>query len=656
MHRRRFLTGAARSAAAFGVLRQLGGCRKATPSAESKLASPGDAFSAIRDRYFVRVLQLYPVTSTYLGGDGYDSALATTNGTLRNWSPDAIKSEAAFYREIERARQAIDPGRLEPPERIDHTVLGAQIAFMLRQLEERRYYERAVDTYIAEPFRGIDWQLQQMSATSDGQGTESEWELVVKRLESIPSYLAVAQANLTSGRQEGNLPDRRLVQYDGIAGSDANDQFFRTALPATTEAYLGKRQFAPRMLAAVTRASGRAADAFQEFTEFLQKTYDQSERTNRYAAGEAEYDWRLTHCLHMPRSSAELWDYGAEQVALYESRLYEVAREVAGSAKLDVDLDNASARRAAVRRIMQHLSSDSPKNDDELLRWYRDTGGRAVSYGREQHLFDVPAEYRLDVVFTPPVLRSSLDAAYYPAPPFKRSGVGRFYLTPTGNDPGQLKVNNRASVADTAVHEGFPGHDWHYKYMTEHAADISNIRWLTPGAVEDSSSMWEDSMAIEGWALYAEDLMAEPTPGNSHGFYSAAEHLYELQGQLLRAARVRIDVGIHTGRLSFDEAVDYFTEHVQFYPYACAHAARDPVAKALCQTATRAMYRYSKWPTQAVTYNLGKQEISELRDAAHQRAGAGFSTRAFHERLMRMGTIPVGYYRDEFLAAGQPAS
>ncbi len=655
MHRRRFLTGAARSAAALGVLRQLSGCRKAAPSAESKLASPGDAFTAIRNRYFVRVLQLYPVTSTYLGGDGYDSALAAVNGTLRNWSPDAIKSEAAFYREIERARQAIDPGRLEPSERIDHTVLGAQIAFMLRQLEERRYYERAVDTYIAEPFRGIDWQLQQMSATSDGQGTESEWELVVKRLESIPSYLDVAQTNLTSGRQQGNLPDRRLVRYDGTDGSDANDQFFRTALPATAEASLGKRQFAPRMLAAVTRASGRAADAFHAFTEFLRKTYDHSERTNRYAAGEAEYDWRLTHCLHMPQSSAELWEYGAEQVALYEATLYEVARELASSAKLDIDLGNASARRAGVRRIMQHLSNDSPKNDDELMKWYRDTGARAVSYGRDHRLFDVPAEYRLDVIFTPPVLRSSLDAAYYPAPPFKRSGVGRFYLTPTGNDPGQLKVNNRASVADTAVHEGFPGHDWHYKYMTMHAADISNIRWLTPGAVEDSSSMWEDSMAIEGWALYAEDLMSEPSEGNPHGFYSAAEHLYELQGQLLRAARVRIDVGLHTGRLSFDEAVDYFTEHVQFYPQACAHAARDPVANALCETATRAVYRYSKWPTQAVTYNLGKQQISQLRDAARQRAGAGFSTRAFHERLMRMGTIPVGYYRDEFLAAGQPA-
>jgi uncharacterized protein (DUF885 family) len=211
-------------------------------------------------------------------------------------------------------------------------------------------------------------------------------------------------------------------------------------------------------------------------------------------------------------------------------------------------------------------------------------------------------------------------------------------------------VNNRASVADTAVHEGFPGHDWHYKYMTEHAAAISNIRWLTPGAVEDSSAMWEDSMATEGWALYAEDLMAEPVEGRPHGFYSAAEHLYELQGQLLRAARVRIDVGIHTGRMTFDQAVEYFTEHVQFYPGACGRASADPVARALCETATRAVYRYSKWPTQAITYNLGKSEIVALRQATERREGPAFTARGFHERLMRMGTIPVGYYRAEFLA------
>jgi uncharacterized protein (DUF885 family) len=300
---------------------------------------------------------------------------------------------------------------------------------------------------------------------------------------------------------------------------------------------------------------------------------------------------------------------------------------------------------------MEHLSADSPKDDDELFRWYRETGVRAVAYGRTHQLFDIPADYKLDVVPTPPVLRSTLDAAYYPAPPFKKTGVGRFYLTPTGNDPAALKAQNRASVADTAVHEGFPGHDWHYKYMTEHAAEISNVRWLTPGAVEDSSSMWSDSMASEGWALYSEELMAEPVEGRPYGFYDAGEYLYELQGQLLRAVRIRIDVGIHTGRMSFDEAIDYFTAHVDFYPNARSAASQDPAARATAEGALRAIYRYSKWPTQAITYNLGKSAILALRDALRKKQGAQFSERAFHERLMRMGTIPASYFGEAFLAS-----
>jgi uncharacterized protein (DUF885 family) len=232
------------------------------------------------------------------------------------------------------------------------------------------------------------------------------------------------------------------------------------------------------------------------------------------------------------------------------------------------------------------------------------------------------------------------------APPFKKSGVGRFYLTPTGNDPAQLRLKKRASIADTAIHEGFPGHDWHFKYMTQHANQISNVRWLTPGAVEDSSSMWSDSLAAEGWGLYAEELMAEPVANRPYGFYTPAEYLYELQGQMTRAVRVRVDVGIHTGRMTFDEARDYFVAHAELYPGACG--LKDPDARAACDAADRAIYRYSKWPTQAIAYNLGKNAIVSLRDEVKKQMGTDYSPKTFHQRFMRMGTVPVVFFRDAF--------
>jgi uncharacterized protein (DUF885 family) len=190
--------------------------------------------------------------------------------------------------------------------------------------------------------------------------------------------------------------------------------------------------------------------------------------------------------------------------------------------------------------------------------------------------------------------------------------------------------------------------------MTEHKDQISNIRWLTPGAVEDSSAMWSDSMATEGWGLYSEELMSEPVPNHKYGFYSPGEYLYELQGQLLRAVRIRVDVGLHTGRMTFDDAIDYFTEHVLFTPGARSRAATDPAAKAAFDSATRAIYRYSKWPTQAITYNLGKNAIVELREACKARGGSGFSEKKFHERFMAQGQIAVAYIRDQFLAECGP--
>jgi uncharacterized protein (DUF885 family) len=606
------------------------------------------------------------VTATYLGGEGYDPSLTRINGRLRDWRPDALEAERQFYQGIEAERARIDPATLSPGARIDHAVLGAQVAFLIRQSGELRSYERCIDTYVAEPFRGVDWQIQGMTEAggpavgrsddsgheTGARGTEEEWGLVVERVRAIPAYLESARANLLAGKKSGNLPDHRMVAKDGVNGSKANADYFGKTLLESARGYLGKQPFAEAAFGDLTTAARLAADAWESFAGFLLSTFDAKDIVDRFAVGEAEYAWRVKNCLRLDRNLEDLYAYGADQVAHYESQIFEVAEVVAKEAGMNLPFSTDTDRRASVRAVMDYLSKDSPKNDDELFQWYRAAGERAVAYGRAQKLFDVPDDYRLEVIPTPPVLRSTIDAAYYPAPPFKKTGVGRFYLSPTGNDPAALKLNNRASVADTAVHEGFPGHDWYYKYQTQHAKEISNLRWFTPGAVEDSSSMWQDSMPSEGWGLYSEELMAEPAGGKPYGFYTAAERLYELQGQLLRAVRVRVDVGIHTRRMTFDQAVDYFAEHVEFHPGARAAAAKDPGARAIMDSAERALYRYSKWPTQAITYNLGKTQIIELRETLRKRQGAKFSPRAFHERFIGMGTIPVGYFREGFVAGG----
>src|SRR5262249_8404325 len=188
--------------------------------------------------------------------------------------------------------------------------------------------------------------------------------------------------------------------------------------------------------------------------------------------------------------------------------------------------------------------------------------------------------------------------------------------------------------------------------------EISPVRWLTPGAVEDSSSMWQDSMAAEGWALYAEALVAEPAAGAPRGFYTPEEHLYQLRGELLRDLRGRIDTGIHTGRLSCDAAVTLSPEIVDFLPGSCRDAAavKAEAKQSSCAGARAALRRYARWPTQAITYRLGKDQILQLRRRARQVLGTRFSVQRFHLEFMKQGTIPAGYFADELLHALRSAA
>jgi uncharacterized protein (DUF885 family) len=71
-------------------------------------------------------------------------------------------------------------------------------------------------------------------------------------------------------------------------------------------------------------------------------------------------------------------------------------------------------------------------------------------------------------------------------------------------------------------------------------------------------------------------------------------------------------------------------------------------------SAGRAMYRYSKWPTQAIAYNLGKNAIIDLREQFKAARGSAFTAKDFHERFMSMGTIPVAFFKDSFLSGEVP--
>ena len=651
---------------AFTLIAAMAACTSSKPAEQTMNNSSDNEFKKIHDAYVVEFLRRNPTVNTYLGGAGLDPSLKDVDGTLRDHSAGALEAEDRWLADTQKAFEGLDPNKLSANRRIDREVAIAQIKFLVHQHQVRRYQERALDTYTDEPFRAIDWQLQGMTETGEKTyGTHEEWSLVAKRLSAIPRYLGIAQEQLLAGIKSNNTPDSRVLKRNGIDTSEADAKYFAETLPKLAEERVTGAQ-REQLLAQIRDFSKQAAEAYRGLGAFVAKTFfNQGESDylrqvlvhwdikpefagDRFAMGEAEYDWALKNNFRIDKTAAQLYEEAWPIVEATQKQMIDLAREIGKTHGWTLPAEGP----AAVRAVFDELSKDYPKSDAEMVSWYRDAAFRLVDSARKTGIFDVPADYKLDVVETPGPLRASIDgAAYYPAPPFKTTGVGRFYVTPTDNDIAALKSNNRSALADLSAHEGFPGHDWYYKVMTQYKDQIGSVRWLTPGAVEDSSSMWEDSMSAEGWALYAEALMAEPQTGAPQGAYTPEERLYQLQGKLYRDLRVRVDTGIHTGRMGYDDAVDLFSQVVDFLPGGCrdtAATAKDD-KRASCKAAEGAIFRYSKWPTQAITYRLGKDQIYSLREEASKLLGDRFSAKTFHLLFIKQGTVPAGYFRDELL-------
>jgi uncharacterized protein (DUF885 family) len=640
------------------------------PAQSAANAQPsGDAaFATLEHEYVVYFMQRFPVVATYLGGSEFDPALPGIDAKLRDYSAAALTAEDAALTQFKQRFTALDDASLSARRRIDRSVAVAQIEFLLRQHSVRKYQQRSVDSYMDEPFRGVDWQIQGMTSTGDNTyGTTEEWRRVIDRVRAVPAYLDAAKAQLNAGIDAKNTPDWRMLIKSGIEIPVADAEYFAKTLPGLAEQDITGAD-KERLQAEVRTAGKAASDAYLAFRDYVATTFFDNPkksdpsglkaafREDRFAMGSDEYNWALRNNLRLTDTADQLYDASWPIVEKTRDDMVALAKQIAAAHEWKVADDGHDA----VAIVFDKLSGEAPKTDAQMIQNYVDVGRRLVDYARRTGLFAVPDDYKLDVTVTPPPLRSGIDgAAYYPAPPFKSTGVGRFYVTPTGDDVEALKQgHNRYAIADLAAHEGFPGHDWDYKVMAQYRDQISPVRWLTPGAVEDSSSMWEDSMAAEGWALYAEGLVAEPQQGAPEGFYLPEERLYQLKGLLYRNLRVRIDTGLHTGKLGFDDAVTLFSEVVDFMPGSCSDAKllKQAAKRTSCSGAQSAVNRYSRWPTQAITYRIGKDQIVALRERARQELGDKFSEQRFHLEFMKQGTIAAGYFGDELVGVLKAAS
>ena len=285
----------------------------ATSKAAKKKASlpKASAFAALRAEYLKEFLERFPVVATYLGAEGLDSAYAALDGKLRDYSPVALRAERDTWAGFRTRLAKIDVKTLAEPDRIDASVMGSQLAFLVHNLD-RRVHEKALDVFLEEPLRGVEWALQGLAPGAGGtRGTKAEWQGIAARTAAVPAYLKTALANVRRGASGNAIPDRRLI-ITAVDAAESTAVYFEKSLAEKLASWGADLDAGTK--ASVVAAGPSAAAAFREFRNGLLdlffepggKALKPAFDRDRFAAGEAEYSWALKNNLGVTRTPREL--------------------------------------------------------------------------------------------------------------------------------------------------------------------------------------------------------------------------------------------------------------------------------------------------------------------------------------------------------------
>lgn len=331
--------------------------------------------------------------------------------------------------------------------------------------------------------------------------------------------------------------------------------------------------------------------------------------------GEAAYSRMLREQHLLPYDAPGLWKYAQSQFDATVRELEALARTIDPKKNW--------------RQIADEVKQDHPE-PLRMIEAHQEVVDKAKAHLIGKELMTLPVRETCTVVRRVPTAGNN---PYYgnfsgaTARPPATDGTlrGEWHINPF--DPAWDAQKQRDYLTEhdwgviyvTAPHETYGGHHVQILYQ------MQNPRRLRQ---RQSTSMFS-----EGWGLYNEQLFQET------GFLPSARlHLRQLQLRLWRNARVIYDVGMQTGRMSRDEAITLMTDQVGFLRWAAEAEVDSAIAR----------------PGYFIGYFMGMSEILEMREEFKQRRGAAFTLKDFHDRLLRIGSMPPALVRDALMEGIAP--
>jgi len=519
------------------------------------------------------IVMLDPVLGTFAGIEGQH------NGLLPPTGPEVrqrIICEARAQAQTMHERVA----GASPDEQIDADLALGGVRGLEILEGALHCFDRDPDWYVNSAVQGI-YALLLWTDLHE----RTRLEHMIARLEAVPGFLKTGMAQIVSPPEV--LLDNAEGDAEGAVdffGDDLAKFIAEVQDPATRERLSQGRQ--------------RSLQALQEFRRFLETVRPNS--TQDFAIGREAFDALLTDVHRLPLQSHELLEMGFEISARTEAEMVDLSQQCAGHPRWWEALEALKGR---------HPSREG------LLDACRDMTLQAERFAREVNLVDMSNTGPLIIRETPAFARTNLPfAAYIQAPPMAASGNSEFWVTPIadGLEPEALeRALQRRHIGKqmiSAVHEAYPGHHLQACYGATVKRPLRHL--------------FASTLLLEGWALYCEDLMMreefladDPQAG--------LLRIFQLCFSLYRSLRIVIDVSLHCGGMTRQQAVELLVDR---------HVLSEGEAEA------EVMY-YCSAPTQPMSYTVGKVLVQRLVERCLAEDPQG-GLAAAHRRVLAPGLLP----------------
>ncbi len=552
-------------------------------------------WNTVVDDYLDKVyFPLNPTTATQYGIHKYDSE-------IEDYSESGRDAEARKLRAFAARVEQFPAEGLRPVDAADREILLGRLKSDLLTLEKIRPLEKNPDFYSGGVTSSIYVLMSRKFAPAD-----ERLRSAVAREKKIPGILALAKDNLKNPPRI--YTEIAIQQLPGIVG------FYEKDVPL---AFADAKD--PEVKAEFAKSNAEVIAALKKYEEWL-KTDLLARSNGDFRIGAENFSKKLHYEDMVDAPLDRLLEVGMGDLRKNQAAMREVAKEIAPD--------------KTPEQVMADLGAMHPAAD-KLIGTFRGTFDGLVSFIQQKYIITIPNGSRPIVQETPPFERATTTASMDTPGPFETKATEAYFnvtLPQPADSPAEaaslMAGFNIGTIVSTSTHETFPGHFMQYLWTERAPTKLRKAFYANTNA--------------EGWAHYCEQMMldegyGQPGTGAKDALESKYIRLGQLQDALLRDARFVVGIKMHTGKMSFEEAKEFFVkEGYQTSKIADIEAKRgtsDPT------------YLY---------YTLGKLQILKLREDYKKKTGNTFVLGKFHDEFMSQGEPPVAVVRKAMLGDDSP--